>query len=258
MWAVVFHPWMLTVSSLASCGLVVWLWGSWYVNFRLRLKIIYFFFHQCLKDVLFLWMDLLHLEINSKNITSMKSCQQFISSSGVTQSLASKLQHLQTHSHHSLTTCLCYGLWLAASSQTGDTHLTALSTIPAPAFGASVFLLVDIVFSSHRNLRLHCCKSPSLSLVLTFNIPSALFTPSSLPHLSHLFLIYSFFLHRSHPSHCCIMALERNLQCFPIIHVCPQDSLGSFKKKKTGRREGRAAVISSIGSALASFFFSSL
>lgn len=185
-------------------------------------------------------MDLLHLEINSKNITSMKSCQQFISSSGVTQSLASKLQHLQTHSHHSLTTCLCYGLWLAASSQTGDTHLTALSTIPAPAFGASVFLLIDIVFSSHRNLRLHCCKSPSLSLVLTFNIPSALFTPSSLPHLSHLFLIYSFFLHRSHPSHCCIMALERNLQCFPIIHVCPQDSLGSFKKKNN-REERRAS-----------------
>lgn len=43
--------------------------------------------------------------------------------------------------------------------------------------------------------------------------------------------IFSFFLHHSHPSHCCITALERNLQCFPIIHFCPQDSLGPFKNK---------------------------
>lgn len=56
MWAVVFHPWMLTVSSLASCGLVVWLWGSWYVNFRLRLKIIYFFFSSVFKRC-FIFMD---------------------------------------------------------------------------------------------------------------------------------------------------------------------------------------------------------
>lgn len=83
---------------------------------------------------------------------------------------------------------------------------------------------------------------------------SHLLTPSSLiTFVSQC--IFSFFLHHSHPSHCCIMALERNLQCFPIIHFCPQDSLGSFKKNKSGRREGWAAVISSTGSALASFFF---
>lgn len=127
--------------------------------------------------------------------------------------------------------------------QTGGTPWTALNTTPTPAFGVSVFPLSDIVFASHRNLWLHCCRCPPLSLMLTFHIPSALFTPSSLFFFHQVCSSVHFFslllFYHSHPCHCCSMALERNYNT-PCSFAPPHILLILLmKRNQGGRKDGQ-------------------
>lgn len=156
-------------------------------------------------------MGEVHLEISSKNIDSSVSLMSLL-----LQSLASEasapIRTSPLPDNHPL--MVFYSS--VDPRQTGGTHLTALNTTPTPAFGVSVFSLSDIVFASHKNLWLHCCKCPPLSLMLSFHFPSALHTPSSLfffhqvCSLMHFLFFPSSFFYHSHPCHCCSMALERN------------------------------------------------
>lgn len=132
----------------------------------------------------------MHLEINYKNTDSTGSCQLlcfFLWCHFYHNLWPWKLQHPPRHPHYLLTMCNLLTMVFDLPFHPrplGDTHLTALSTTPTPVLGVSAFHLSKTVFSSHRNLWLHSCKCPPLSLTLTFHIPSAFLTPSSLlfPH----------------------------------------------------------------------------
>lgn len=120
-------------------------------------------------------MGEVHLEITSENTDSSISLVSLLS-----QSLASEASEPIKTSPLPDNHLLMVFNFSVDPIQTGGTPWTALNTTPTPAFGVSFFPLSDIVFASHRNLWLHCCRCPPLSLMLSFHIPSALLTPSSL------------------------------------------------------------------------------